>query len=406
MRDRLLIAVGAVIALLVTVWLVRSEGERFRKSMHDTARDAVGESAKEAIDHTGEAVEGIVDTAADKAGDLMDQAAGIPGRVIGDLEGELSPPTESSDENVDVSKGNDQVATNEPAAPSVDPHDSSLPPATEQTTETSPPTNSIPEKKERPGKPTQDLITDIFKFGQQATQAIDEVGQEVLGLDLEEELELGKEVHLAVRREHKLNSSISTKNRLQRLAQPFLERCTRRGIQYHFFVIQDDEVNAFSHLGGYIYINTGLLSLCKSDAEIQFVLAHEIAHVDLKHCVKLLTYAKRSAEVGGELGSNLAQLAYFAVSMGYSEEYEFEADAWAHRRLLQIGKTGDESFAFMQRLLDHQKSRVPREQPKNEAEETAVEVGVREIQNHFRSHPPTEERIDRLKKIPPANKGD
>ena len=58
-------------------------------------------------------------------------------------------------------------------------------------------------------------------------------------------------------------------------------------------IIASDEVNAFAHLGGYVYLHKGMLDFAESDAELQFVLAHEIAHIELGHCARKVTYAAR-----------------------------------------------------------------------------------------------------------------
>ena len=60
-------------------------------------------------------------------------------------------------------------------------------------------------------------------------------------------------------------------------------------------------------MGGYIYVHKGLLDLTATDAELQFVLAHEIAHVDLNHCTRQLTYEARIGELTEGIGSDLVQ---------------------------------------------------------------------------------------------------
>ena len=57
---------------------------------------------------------------------------------------------------------------------------------------------------------------------------------------------------------------------------------------YTFKVIEDNDINAMSLPGGYIYVNSGLLDFVKSDDELAGVLAHEIAHC-AHHHVAVLT---------------------------------------------------------------------------------------------------------------------
>ncbi len=52
---------------------------------------------------------------------------------------------------------------------------------------------------------------------------------------------------------------------------------------YHFGVLQTDAVNAFAAPGGFVFVTTGALALMQNEDELAGVLAHEIAHVNLRH---------------------------------------------------------------------------------------------------------------------------
>ena len=54
-------------------------------------------------------------------------------------------------------------------------------------------------------------------------------------------------------------------------------------------VIDDTEKNAFVLPTGNIFVYTGMLSCCSNDDELGIVLAHEIAHIVLKHASELLS---------------------------------------------------------------------------------------------------------------------
>ena len=125
------------------------------------------------------------------------------------------------------------------------------------------------------------------------------MGQETLGLSLAEEVQIGRDVNRHVVRQHKVANSPAATKRLRDLAKPLLSDVKREGINYTFTVLASSEINAFSHLGGYVYINQGILSFAKSDAELQFVIAHEIAHVELGHCRRGMTYTVRAGELAG-----------------------------------------------------------------------------------------------------------
>ncbi|MFQ5415793.1 MAG: M48 family metallopeptidase [Myxococcota bacterium] len=52
---------------------------------------------------------------------------------------------------------------------------------------------------------------------------------------------------------------------------------------YHFEVVDDDEINAFAAPAGYIYIHTETILRAHNVSELAAVLAHEIGHVALRH---------------------------------------------------------------------------------------------------------------------------
>ncbi len=184
---------------------------------------------------------------------------------------------------------------------------------------------------------------------------------------------------------------------LRDLAKPFLAQMMREEINYTFTVLASPEINAFSHLGGYVYVNQGLLSFAKSDAEVQFVIAHEIAHVELGHCRRGLTYTVRAGELTGGQGADLVQQAYHLISLGYSEEQEFDADEWAFRHMLQIGRTQDEALALPRHFAKHFADKTERRQTAEKNRPDAVIAD--EIEKHMRSHPPATERVRRLEKL-------
>lgn len=69
---------------------------------------------------------------------------------------------------------------------------------------------------------------------------------------------------------------------------------------FTFFVINDKRINAFAAPGGYIGINSGLITATESESELASVIGHEIAHVTQRHLA-------RAVEAQGKL--NLPSLA-------------------------------------------------------------------------------------------------
>jgi predicted Zn-dependent protease len=61
---------------------------------------------------------------------------------------------------------------------------------------------------------------------------------------------------------------------------------------FYFFVIADREVNAFAIPGGYVGINSGLITTTESESELASVVAHEIAHVTQRHIARAIAAAE------------------------------------------------------------------------------------------------------------------
>lgn len=58
--------------------------------------------------------------------------------------------------------------------------------------------------------------------------------------------------------------------------------------EFDFFLIQDQQINAFALPGGFIGINTGLILAAQSESEMAGVIAHEVAHVTQRHIARML----------------------------------------------------------------------------------------------------------------------
>ncbi|MBU2884254.1 M48 family metallopeptidase [Gilvimarinus agarilyticus] len=111
-----------------------------------------------------------------------------------------------------------------------------------------------------------------------------------------------------------------------------------------------EAINAYATLGGHIVIFDGLLCKMNSEQALAFVLAHELAHLHLRHPIRSaaqqLGLSLSVALLFGQ--SNAGQLAGLSGSLAllsYSREFEREADAWAYQALLRhyghINGSGD-----------------------------------------------------------------
>ena len=64
---------------------------------------------------------------------------------------------------------------------------------------------------------------------------------------------------------------------------------------FHFFLINNREINAFAFFGGYVALHSGLFLHAQSESELASVVAHEIAHITQRHLARSMEdQARRS----------------------------------------------------------------------------------------------------------------
>lgn len=427
----LAVAVGAAAFLAGAMWLIHNEGQRTRDSIRDAGKDAASEIRKGIVEGADQAVDRAVDKAVEAPRkiirDVTKEVVDEAGPTVKDVASETHQAVhEVADDVKDILKAKPQAeqppvakpqaptsvppAQSDPSpgpAPVVKPQAQQPPVVKPQASTSVPPSQSDPSPGPPPvAKPqaaeqkpaeSSDPIGQLFDLGHKVTQMGDEIGQEALGLTWDEEQQVGAEAHRMVCRDCKVSRPPKVISRLERLAKPIIAQRTRKELTFKFYVIDSDVVNAFALVGGYIYVNSGILDVTKSDTELQFVLAHEIGHQELRHVAKRMTYAVRASQVGGEQAGALTQMAYMAIAIGYSKKQELEADAWGYRAMRGAGHSREESLAGMKTLLAYsQQHQAEPEQP--EARDAAQKV-ARQLENHFKSHPPTAERLKRLEAI-------
>lgn len=97
---------------------------------------------------------------------------------------------------------------------------------------------------------------------------------------------------------------------LARIVGRLLAAADQPNQRFTVTILDTPEVNAFALPGGYVYVTRGILALASDTSELAAVLAHEIAHVTLKHA-RARTNRARTNEivdkvVTGVFGSNVA----------------------------------------------------------------------------------------------------
>ena len=114
---------------------------------------------------------------------------------------------------------------------------------------------------------------------------------------------------------------------VNKVADVLLENDKELRKKLRFYIIKSDVVNAFTTHQGIIFINLGLLAQVNSEAELAFVLSHEIGHYVKNHVLE--GYLEKEKIKKGQ-GSYKSMGIDERVEelFKYSKENESDADAW------------------------------------------------------------------------------
>lgn len=158
--------------------------------------------------------------------------------------------------------------------------------------------------------------------------------------DIQAEVEFGRHVAASIlgRMDGVENQAVQ---RYVNLVGQSVARASRRPeLNFHFYVLESDQVNAYAAPGGYIFITRPALDLMRDESELAAVLAHEIAHVDQRHIVRALDIQATGSDAGlAQLmggasettrvvfGQAVDQALAILFEQGLEQRDELEADA-------------------------------------------------------------------------------
>lgn len=115
-----------------------------------------------------------------------------------------------------------------------------------------------------------------------------------------DEIRLGSRLHLEVLK--KYTPSQFGQNRANQIGQRVANASRRPNMTYHFFVINDRSINAFSGSGGYVYVSSALVKVANDD-ELAAVLAHEVGHIVARHSLKSIEKSEQMNSIAEWFGS-------------------------------------------------------------------------------------------------------
>ena len=219
------------------------------------------------------------------------------------------------------------------------------------------------------------------------------------GISQQQEIQMGQEyaqqinAQLPIIQDPELNRYINV------LGDSIARLTSRADLNWHFFIVDAQEVNAFAVPGGYVYVNRGLIQRADQMDELAGVLGHEIGHVVKRHTVKQMEKAQ-GANVGVTLACILtsicnSQVAGAAINIAggavfarFSRQDEAQADDEGFNNVVRAGISPVGMVTMFRKLLDERKSRPGG------------------VEAWFLTHPLEEDRITavqaRINQLPPS----
>ena len=180
----------------------------------------------------------------------------------------------------------------------------------------------------------------------------------------EQDIQLGEASAEEIMRQVVVLRDRRTEAYVQRLGERVAAASPGYKFPYKFVVVASPEINAFALPGGYVFVNEGAIEAARTEGELAGVLAHEIAHVSLRHGT---TQASRSYLARTALGvinavasvgeGDFWRVAAAACGTGVNRFFmrsnraaELQADAEGARLLAEAGFDPRDMANFFERL--------------------------------------------------------
>lgn len=208
----------------------------------------------------------------------------------------------------------------------------------------------------------------------------------------DQEVALGEETARQIEEQLPIVDDPYINSYINELGDTIASHTTRNDLDWHFYVVNSHQINAFALPGGFIYVNRGLIEATTRADELAGVLGHEIGHVIQRHSVDQMKNQQKVGAIAAitctltsicesQLGQVAINVGGSAVIARYSRGDEFEADSEAVENVLKVN-IDPEGIPSLFEVLMAQRRREP----------TIVE-------GWFATHPLEESRIENARAL-------
>ena len=182
------------------------------------------------------------------------------------------------------------------------------------------------------------------------------------------EEQIGRGIATQIRNSHQIIDDLEINEYLQNLGYSLVANSDDNYQNFHFFLINSKQINAFATPGGVVAVYSGLFLTTDTESELASVLGHEIAHVTQRHLARSFEKANQlslpimagmvagillAAGGAGEAGA-IAAMGFSAAGqqaqINYTRSNEKEADRVGMKYLSRSGYDPTGMPGFFQKL--------------------------------------------------------
>jgi predicted Zn-dependent protease len=170
------------------------------------------------------------------------------------------------------------------------------------------------------------------------------------------EVQIGKDDDQQIRDAYTIVSDPLMNSWVNEVAQKLWTQVARKDVPYTIKILDVPDVNSFTTIGGYIYINEGALDFVQSDDELAGIIGHETGHNERRHTVTLPAKAQALdilfgiASLFSPFLYRFGQLAEAGIIAKMSRADELQADQYGLLLMSRAGYDPDAMVTFMRHL--------------------------------------------------------
>jgi predicted Zn-dependent protease len=212
------------------------------------------------------------------------------------------------------------------------------------------------------------LILILFAVPQALAEGLPDLG-DVAQSDFSplQERRLGESIMREIRADRSFYDDAEATDYINSLGERLVSHSTDSRQNFDFFLILDQQINAFALPGAFVGVNSGLLLSAQSESEVASVLAHEIAHVTQRHIARMLAQQKqttitslaalavailaaRASSQAAEAAAAFGTASVIQTQLNFTREHEREADRVGVQILEASGFDPHAMVTFFERL--------------------------------------------------------